>query len=102
MEPRPWEAAPTRIGSPPAHEPLPSGHVLGPYEILTPLGKGGMGEVYRALDRKLNREVAVKILPRAFASHPGRIERLKREARVLATLNHPNIAAAYDLQALEG
>jgi eukaryotic-like serine/threonine-protein kinase len=97
-----WDGAASLLEDPRTEELLSAGHMLGPYEILAPLGRGGMGDVYRALDRKLNREVAVKILPKAFARHPGRVERLKREARVLATLNHPNIAAVYDLQELEG
>lgn len=71
------------------------GTKLGPYEILSPLGAGGMGEVYRARDTKLDREVAVKILPEAFANDDEWRSRFKREARVLASLNHPNIAAIY-------
>ena len=96
-----WDGAVSLLEDPPTYEALSPGQALGPYEILALLGRGGMGEVYRALDRKLKREVAVKILPKAFA-HPGRVERLKLEARVLATLNHPNSAAVYDLQELEG
>jgi serine/threonine protein kinase len=97
-----WERAADLLDDPPARAPLKSGEKLGAYEILAPLGAGGMGEVYRAFDPKLNREVAIKILPRAFARHPARIERLKREARVLASLNHPNIAAVYDFQEADG
>ena len=72
---------------------LVSGTRLGPYEILSPLGAGGMGEVYRARDTTLNREVALKVLPDAFILDPDRLARFKREAQVLAALNHPNIAA---------
>ena len=78
--------------------PLPQGTKLGPYEILSPLGAGGMGEVYRARDTKLGREVALKVLPAAFASDPERMARFRREAQVLASLNHPNIAAVYGLE----
>src|ERR1700730_5362856 len=78
---------------------LAAGARLGPYEILAPLGSGGMGEVYRALDTTLNREVALKVLPDAFILDPDRLARFKREARVLASLNHPNIAAIYGFEA---
>ena len=71
---------------------LATGTRLGPYEPLTPLGAGGMGEVYRATDTKLDREVAIKILPDEFADRPERLARFQREAKVLAKLNHPNIA----------
>ncbi|MGH9363810.1 MAG: protein kinase domain-containing protein [Thermoanaerobaculia bacterium] len=74
---------------------LEPGARLGTYEILGPLGAGGMGEVYRARDRKLGREVALKILSEAFASDPSRVARFEREARMLAALNHPSIAAIY-------
>jgi len=77
--------------------PLSAGDKLGPYEILTPIGAGGMGEVYRAKDTKLGREVAIKVLPAAFAQHPERLARFEREAKVLASLNHPNIAQIYGL-----
>ena len=97
-----WCGAASLLEEPVASTTLASGQQLGSYEILAFLGRGGMGEVYRALDRKLNREIALKILPQAVARDPGRIERLKREARVLATLNHPNIAAVYDLQEVDG
>ena len=66
---------------------------LGPYEILAPIGAGGMGEVYRAKDTRLDREVAIKVLPEAFARDAERLARFQREAKVLASLNHPNIAA---------
>src|SRR6516164_4462418 len=78
--------------------PLTIGSQLGPYEIVALLGKGGMGEVYRARDTKLKREVAIKILPDEFSRDPTRVTRFQREAEVLASLNHPNIAAIYDLQ----
>jgi Tol biopolymer transport system component len=77
---------------------LESGTRLGPYEITGQLGAGGMGEVCRARDTKLNREVALKVLPEAFASDPERMARFHREAQVLATLNHPNIAAIYGFE----
>ncbi len=75
---------------------------LGPYAILTPLGAGGMGEVYRARDSKLGRDVAIKILPSHFTSDPERRSRFAREARLLATLNHPNIGAIYGLEETDG
>jgi len=78
------------------------GTQLGSHEITALLGKGGMGEVYRARDTKLKREVAIKILPDEFARDPERISRFEREAEVLASLNHPNIAAIYDLQEADG
>jgi eukaryotic-like serine/threonine-protein kinase len=78
--------------------PLAPGTLLGPYEILAPLGAGGMGEVYRARDIKLKREVALKVLPDAFAKDPGRMLRFQREAEVLASLNHPNIAHIYGVE----
>src|SRR5487761_687265 len=77
---------------------LAAGSKLGPYEILSPLGAGGMGEVYRARDTKLGREVALKVLPAAFASDADRMARFQREAQVLASLNHPNIASIYGLE----
>jgi serine/threonine protein kinase/Tol biopolymer transport system component len=74
------------------------GTQLGPYEILSAIGAGGMGEVYRAHDGRLNRDVALKVLPEAFAADPDRMVRFEREARVLGALNHPNIAAIYGLE----
>ena len=74
------------------------GTTLGHYEILSALGKGGMGEVYRATDTKLKREVAIKVLPETLASDSERLARFQREAEVLASLNHPNIAAIYGLE----
>lgn len=77
--------------------PLSPGTRLGPYEILAALGAGGMGEVYRARDMRLKREVAVKVLPQEFATDPARRQRFEFEARTVATLNHPNIIAIYDV-----
>ena len=71
---------------------------LGPYEIVSPLGVGGMGEVYRARDTKLNRDVALKVIPDAFALDPDRLARFQREAQVLASLNHPHIGAIYGFE----
>src|ERR1051326_1371669 len=78
--------------------PQSPGTHLGPYEILTPLGAGGMGEVYRARDARLKRDVALKLLPEAFANDRERMLRFQREAEVLAALNHPNIAAIYGIE----
>src|SRR5215469_13168552 len=75
-----------------------AGDKLGPYEILVPIGAGGMGEVYRAKDTKLKRDVALKVLPEVFASDPERMARFQREAEVLASLNHPNIAHIYGVE----
>ncbi len=77
---------------------LTSGTKLGPYEILSPLGAGGMGEVYRARDTRLGREVALKVLPPAFADDNERMARFRREAQVLASLNHPNIAIIHGME----
>src|SRR6202795_822225 len=77
---------------------LSVGEKLGPYEIVAPLGAGGMGEVYRARDTKLDREVAIKILPAAVSGDPERLARFEREAKVLASLNHPNIAQIYGIE----
>jgi serine/threonine protein kinase len=79
--------------------PLASGVRLGPYEIVAPLGAGGMGEVYRARDTKLNRDVAVKVLPEHLATDRERMARFEREAQVLASLNHPHIAQIYGFEA---
>ncbi len=81
---------------------LAKGHRLGVYEIIAALGAGGMGEVYRARDTKLRREVAIKILPEAFALDPDRVARFQREAELLAALNHPNIAAVYGVEESAG
>src|SRR6202044_4194681 len=78
--------------------PLSAGIKLGPYEILAPIGAGGMGEVYRAHDTKLKRDVALKVLPEVFAKDSGRMMRFQREAEVLASLNHANIAQIYGVE----
>src|SRR6059036_985407 len=78
--------------------PVVSGSRLGLYEVVSPLGAGGMGEVYRARDTKLGRLVAVKVLPDALASDADRIARFEREAKMLAALNHPHIAALYGME----
>ena len=75
---------------------LASGTKLGPYEIESPIGAGGMGEVYRARDTRLQRDVALKILPDSFAKEDDRLHRFEQEARAVATLNHPNILAVFD------
>jgi serine/threonine protein kinase len=77
---------------------LSLGTKLGPYEIVAPLGAGGMGEVYRARDTKLGRDLALKVLREAFACDAERMARFQREAKVLASLNHPNIASIYGLE----
>ena len=77
--------------------PLSPGDRLGPYEIMAPIGAGGMGEVYRARDTRLGRDVALKILPPDMARDPSRRQRLELEARAVAALNHPNIVALYDV-----
>src|SRR5262247_3452450 len=74
------------------------GQQLGSYEITALLGKGGMGEVYRARDAKLKREVAIKILPEEFSRDVDRVSRFQREAEILASLNHPNIAAIHNIE----
>jgi len=78
------------------------GETLGHYRIGSKLGAGGMGEVWRATDTKLGREVAIKVLTGAFARDPERLARFEREARVLASLNHPNIAAIYGFEQIDG
>ena len=77
---------------------LSVGSRLGHYDVTALIGEGGMGQVYQATDSKLNRQVALKILPEAFAADPDRLARFQREAQVLASLNHPNIAAIYGLE----
>src|SRR6266545_1351612 len=81
---------------------LAAGSRVGPYEILALLGAGGMGEVYRARDTKLGRDVALKILPDLFTHDPERLARFRREAHVLASLNHPHIGAIYGLDEVNG
>src|SRR5256885_15109069 len=78
--------------------PLTHGTRLGTYEILASLGAGGMGEVYRAKDTRLGREVALKVLPEAFARNADRLARFEREARTVAGLNHPNIVVLYSVE----
>src|SRR4051812_4006017 len=79
---------------------LVAGTRIGPYEIVSVLGAGGMGEVYRARDTKLGRDVAVKVLPSSFSTDTDRLSRFEREARLLASLNHPNIGAIYSIVSL--
>jgi serine/threonine protein kinase len=86
----------------PLNAGLASGVPLGPYRVLSLLGAGGMGEVYRAHDSKLDRDVALKVLPQEFARDPERLARFRREARTLASLNHPNVAAIYGLEEFDG
>src|SRR3954469_21384094 len=81
---------------------LTPGSRLGPYEVLSAIGAGGMGEVYRATDATLGRQVAIKILPDAFAADPQRVARFEREAKTLASLNHPHIAAIYGFENASG
>jgi serine/threonine protein kinase len=76
---------------------LSTGTHLGPYEILSALGAGGMGEVYRARDPRLGRDVAIKVLPSAFSADVDRLHRFEQEARAAAALNHPNILAVFDI-----
>src|SRR5689334_20369444 len=82
--------------------PLTPGTRLGSYAILAPIGAGGMGEVYRARDTKLDRDVAIKVLPAALAQHPDRLARFDREAKVFAAMNHPNIAVIFGLEEISG
>jgi eukaryotic-like serine/threonine-protein kinase len=81
---------------------LVTGDRLGPYVVLFALGAGGMGEVYRARDESLRRDVALKVLPELFALDPDRLARFRREAQVLASLNHPHIAAIYGFETRQG
>ena len=81
---------------------LAAGTRLGPYEILAPIGAGGMGEVYRARDERLKREVAVKVLPASFSMDPDRLRRFEQEAQAAGALNHPNITAVYDIGQHDG
>jgi Tol biopolymer transport system component len=82
--------------------PLSSGTRIGPYEVISALGAGGMGEVYRARDTRLHRDVALKLLPAAVAADPQRVARFRREAQLLAALNHPNIAQVYGIEGDDG
>ena len=82
--------------------PLSPGARLGHYDVTSLLGEGGMGQVWQATDTRLNRQVALKILPDAFADDPDRLARFTREAQILASLNHPNIAAIHGIEESEG
>jgi len=92
----------TRRYNPQPRMALTAGTKLGPYEIQSPLGTGGMGEVYRARDTRLERTVAVKILPAAFSAEADRLQRFEQEARVLSALNHPNLLSIYDVGSQDG
>jgi len=81
---------------------LSAGTKLGPYEIQVPLGAGGMGEVYRARDTRLQRIVAIKVLPEHLSTSPESKQRFEREARAISSLNHPNICALYDIGSQDG
>src|ERR1022692_3183204 len=82
--------------------PLTNGIKLGPYEIMAPLGAGGMGEVYRARDTRLDRTVAIKILPPDLSDDTTRRQRFEREAKVISSLNHPHICTLYDVGRQDG
>ena len=82
--------------------PLGGGGRIGPYEVVGPLGAGGMGEVYLARDTRLGREVALKVLPAETAQDPERLARFEREARAVAALNHPNIVTLHAIEEVEG
>jgi eukaryotic-like serine/threonine-protein kinase len=96
-----WDEIARDLETVPDTEDLPSGHTLGDYRIQGVLGRGGTGTVYRATDPRLEREVAVKALSRGFAEGSPELRRLEREARLLASLNHPNIAVVYELLFVE-
>src|SRR6201993_4193071 len=81
---------------------LSPGTKLGPYEILSPIGAGGMGEVYRAKDPRLGRDVAIKVLPASFSQDADRLKRFEQEAQAAGALNHPNITAVYDFGSHDG
>jgi eukaryotic-like serine/threonine-protein kinase len=85
-----------------AHRYLSPGDRIGPYEVIAPVGAGGMGEVYRTRDDRLHRDVALKIVSPRFALDPARLARFEREAQILAALNHPNIATLYGLEETRG
>ena len=82
--------------------PVASGARLGPYEVLALLGAGGMGEVYRARDTRLGRDVAVKVLPAEYAQSPDRLRRFEQEARLAGSLSHPNVLSLFDVGTHEG
>ena len=81
---------------------LTEGTTIGPYDVVALIGQGGMGEVYQARDTKLDRDVALKVLPEAFTSDPDRLARFEREAKVLASLNYPNIGGLHGIEEAEG
>src|SRR5246127_6017304 len=81
---------------------LAPGTKLGPYEVVAPIGAGGMGEVYRAKDARLDRDVAIKILPQEMCADPARKQRFEREAKTISGLNHPNICVLYDVGCQDG
>src|SRR5262249_58902445 len=98
-----WKSHPGERG--PKLDPkdaMKAGDPLGSYRVLDKLGEGGMGEVYRARDTKLNRDVAIKVLPEIFVSDPERVARFQREAKTLAVLNHPHIGGIYGLEEADG
>src|SRR5207237_8682202 len=95
-------ALPSGPYKPPQRLALTPGAHIGPYEIVSALGAGGMGEVYRARDTKLKREIAIKILPPSLATDSDRLARFQREAEVLASLNHPNTAHLHGLEEADG
>ena len=82
--------------------PLAAGTKLGSYQVTAQIGAGGMGEVYQAHDTKLRRDVAIKVLPEAFAHNPQRLARFQREAKLLASLNHTNVATIHDIEDSNG
>ena len=82
--------------------PLEAGRQLGPYEILLPIEAGGMGEVYKARDTRLDRTVAIKVLPEHVASDPDLKQRFEREAKTISSLNHPHICTLYDIGSQDG
>src|SRR5215813_1470061 len=84
------------------HMPTAARKHLGPYEMVAPVGAGGMGEVYRAHDPRLGRDVAVKVLPSSFSEDPARLRRFEEEARAVGALTHPNILAVHDVGVHEG
>src|SRR5262245_23389088 len=81
---------------------LSAGDRLGPYEVMGPLGTGGMGEVYRARDTRLGRDVAIKILPKEMSADATRKQRFEREAKTISSLNHPNICTLHDIESQDG
>jgi serine/threonine protein kinase/WD40 repeat protein len=99
---RDHELSQTKTLESPAHVVAPGIVIAGHYEVLEKLGQGGMGEVYRAVDKNLGRQAAIKILPEEFSTDPERLARFEREAKLLATLNHPNIAAVYGFEEANG